>query len=94
MNKRRAGACSGVGLMLTLLPILLMTPTPEPHRLQRVMEMVLSVLVGPGVAVSRPVFGIHNLGFFVFVPLLNFLFWSAITYAVGALSTRLRRRAS
>ena len=94
MNKRRVWTCSVVGLMLTVLPILLMTLTPRPNGPQGAIEMVLSVLVGPGVEVSRPVFGVHNLGFFVFVTLLNFLFWSGITYAIAALSTRLHRDAN
>jgi len=43
-------------------------------------DKMLSALVGPGVIVSRSLFGVHNVGFFVLAPLLNFAFWSAISY--------------
>ena len=93
MRKRRLWICLALGLFLTISPILLMELTPQPGRQQGAADKVLSVLVGPGVVVSRPLFGIHNLGFFILAPLLNFICWSAAAYAVCAFYARLHRSA-
>jgi hypothetical protein len=82
-----------LGLALTLAPLLLMGMSSQPIRSHGVADRVLSALVGPGMLVSGPLFGIHNLGFFVLTPLLNFLFWSGISYGVIEFYERVLRRA-
>lgn len=90
MRKRRLLICLVVGIILTVCPILLIELTPQPGGQQRAADKVLSVLVGPGVAVSRPLFGVHNLGFFLLAPLLNFICWSGVAYALCTFYGRLR----
>jgi len=93
MRNHRLWICLALGLFLTVSPILLMELTPHPGRQQGAADKVLTVLVGPGVVVSRPLFGIHNLGFFILAPLLNFICWSAAAYVVCAFYARLHRSA-
>jgi hypothetical protein len=91
VKRRRIWICVVLGLILTVSPILLIELTPQPGGRQGTADKVLSVLVGPGVMVSRPLFGVHNLGFFVLAPLLSFLFWSVTSYAVVAFYARLHQ---
>lgn len=88
---KRLWICLALGLFLTVSPVLLIELTPQPGSQQGAADKVLSILVGPGVVVSRPLFGIHNLGFFILAPLLNFICWSAAAYAVCAFHARLHR---
>jgi hypothetical protein len=80
--KPRVAICVSTGMILTVLPLLLLAAMPVGTTQNGVAERILSVLAGPGVLVSRPLFGVHNLGFFVVTPLVNFVFWSAVTYTV------------
>ena len=91
MTKGRLWMCAALGLALTVAPILLIELAGQKS--QGVVDDALSVLTGPGILVSRPLFGVHNLGFFVVAPLLNFLFWSAACCVVCLLYARLRRSA-
>ena len=93
MTRRRVWMCAALGLTMTVAPILLIELTGQPGNDRGAVEDALSVLTGPGVLVSRPLFGVHNLGFFVVAPLLNFLFWSAACYICSELYARLRKGA-
>lgn len=93
MTKGRVWLCAALGLILTVAPILLIELSSQPGNDQGAIEEALSVLTGPGVLVSRPLFGVHNLGFFVVAPLLNFVFWSAACYLGCELYARLRKSA-
>jgi hypothetical protein len=93
MKNRRLWICLALGLFLAASPILLMELTPQPGRQEGAADKVLSVVVGPGVVVSHPLFGIHNLGFFILAPLLNFIFWSAAAYVFCTFYARLHRSA-
>jgi hypothetical protein len=84
--------CLGFGLLCTLLPILLIEVTPDVSIGQGGMNRVLGVFAGPGMLVSRPLFGIHNLGFFVLTPLVNCVFWCGAMYVVIALFSALDRK--
>ncbi len=90
-NRATLLLCIGFGLLCTVLPIPLIEMTPDGGVGQSGMNRVLSVLACPGMLVSRPLFGIHNLGFFVLTPLFNCVFWGAAMYLVVALFTRLKQ---
>lgn len=93
MSKRRIWVSAILGLILTVVPLLLIQLTPQPGASQRAVDKALSVLTGPGVTVSRPLFGVHNLGFFILAPLLNFVFWAAAAYVAASMYARLHRTA-
>ncbi len=93
MSKRRMWISAILGLLLTGAPLLLIELTPQPGQSQRSMDKVLSVLTGPGVILSRPLLGVHNLGFFILTPLLNFGFWAAASYLATSMYARLHRSA-
>ena len=92
MRPRRTWLCAALGLALTLAPLLLLGLNSHPIRSHGAADRVLSALVGPGMLISGPLFGIHNLGFFVLTPLLNFFFWSGLSYGLVELSARVVQR--
>lgn len=89
MSKRQIWLCAAAGLLLTALPVLLLELSSQPGGGDQLVEEALTLLTGPGVLISRRLFGIHNLGFFVVAPLLNFLFWSAACCAISSACVRL-----
>jgi len=93
MSRGRIWLCGAIGLFLTVVPGLLMEASPAGSG-GASGDRVLSLLVGPGVLVSRALFGVHNLGFFVLAPLLNLLFWSGVTYGAAEFYAHFLRRAS
>jgi hypothetical protein len=81
-----------LGVVLTILPVLLIEATPNANSGRGIVDGILSLLVGPGMAVSAQFFGIHSLGFAITIPVVNWSFWTGITYLGIAGFLRLRHR--
>jgi hypothetical protein len=77
ISARRAVLSFGYGVALTILAICLAAMNSNSHGL---LEKASSLLLSPGIGVSRNLFGMHSLGFLVVAFALNATCWAVVSY--------------